>query len=50
MSHLTQNLALGNLHDKVLYALMKLSEELSRYRQFSWSNERSGHFVLTGTC
>ena len=27
MSHLTQNLALGNLHDKILYALMKLSDQ-----------------------
>ncbi|OAB36846.1 cAMP-binding protein [Paenibacillus macquariensis subsp. defensor] len=27
MSHLTQNLALGNLHDKIVYALMKLSDQ-----------------------
>lgn len=27
MSRLTQNLALGKLHDKVLYALMKLSDQ-----------------------
>ncbi|MNZ87610.1 Global nitrogen regulator [compost metagenome] len=26
MSQLTQNLALGNLHDKILHTLMKLSE------------------------
>jgi CRP-like cAMP-binding protein len=27
MSQLTHNLALGNLHDKILYALMKLSDQ-----------------------
>lgn len=27
MSHLTQNLALGNLHDKILYVLRKLADQ-----------------------